>query len=328
MQTKYNILRLKHLVAMLKENRYPNHARLLKEMKRLDPAGAASFSAKTLQRDVAYLKSFYNAPIEYDRAQKGYYLLIPSWSIDLSFNDANETQAAVLGARIAEGIMPSPVRQEIRTAVDSMLSATSCEQDDYAMLESLVTTCNRNVIPQEVFRVVFAAWKGHRAIEVTYDGLKGRTRLLFEPHTLAFHEGNWYSVGLKQNGDGTKDFRTLAVHRIIGASMTPAHFDVDRKIVEQVNEGNIFILPTVKNIRMELSEQAFKFIVEQLDVRVESKHGGKILVSIESAPRYKIVNYVMAEGGEARILSHPELQKEVSERAQKVLDVHKNSDQQ
>ena len=39
--TKYNIVRIKHLLPMLEENRYPNHPRFLAEMKKLDPAAAA-----------------------------------------------------------------------------------------------------------------------------------------------------------------------------------------------------------------------------------------------------------------------------------------------
>ena len=41
--TKYNLIRLKHLLAMLKENRYPNYTRFLAEMRRQDPAGTYSY---------------------------------------------------------------------------------------------------------------------------------------------------------------------------------------------------------------------------------------------------------------------------------------------
>ena len=316
-------MRLKRLVAMLKENRYPNHQRFLKELRQFDMAGAAKCSAKTLQRDIAYLKSFYNAPIEYDRAQKGYYLLVPSWSIDFSFHDSNETQAAVIGARVAENIMPSPVKQEIREAVDSLLSATSCEADDYAMLEALVTTCNMQEIPPEIFKVVFTAWKRQRIVELTYGNVKGEiTRILFEPHTLVFHEGNWYSKGMRVDSSGGRDVRTLAVHRICSASLTPKHFTPDRKLIDDVNKGNIFNLPMTENIRMELTKEAFKFVGELFPITVESKEEGRIIVNIAAAPKYKVVNYIMASGGEAKLLSHPELQQEIRSKAAAILELH------
>ena len=102
---KYNIRRIKHLIAMLKENRYPNFSRFVAEMKKMDVAGVCKLSSRTFLRDIAFLKSEYNAPIEYDYSNKGYYLTIPDWSIDIPFLEDDEMQSAVLGARIAENIM-------------------------------------------------------------------------------------------------------------------------------------------------------------------------------------------------------------------------------
>ena len=58
---KSQMRRLVRIVALLKENRYPNYPRFLAEMKRQDLAGAYELSARTLQRDIACLKSEYGA---------------------------------------------------------------------------------------------------------------------------------------------------------------------------------------------------------------------------------------------------------------------------
>ena len=52
--SKYNIQRIKHLLSMLKENRFPNYPRFLAEMKKLDWAGAYKLSARTLLRDIDF----------------------------------------------------------------------------------------------------------------------------------------------------------------------------------------------------------------------------------------------------------------------------------
>ena len=82
---KYNIRKIKHLVAMLKENRYPNFPRFVAEMKKMDVAGVCKLSSRTFLRDIAFLKSEYNAPIEYDYSNKGYYLTIPDWRLIFRF---------------------------------------------------------------------------------------------------------------------------------------------------------------------------------------------------------------------------------------------------
>lgn len=121
--TKYNLVRVRHLLAMLKENRYPNFPRFMAEMKRLDPAGAYKLSARTLLRDIEFLKSQYGAPIQYDCSQRGYYLSVPEWNIDIPVLEDSEMRAAVLGARLAENIMPAPVRQIVRHILNEDIAA-------------------------------------------------------------------------------------------------------------------------------------------------------------------------------------------------------------
>lgn len=64
---KYNVVRIQHLLAMLKENRYFNYSRFLAEMKRLAPTGACKFSARTLLRDIEFLKREYRVPIDQEQ---------------------------------------------------------------------------------------------------------------------------------------------------------------------------------------------------------------------------------------------------------------------
>ena len=51
-QNKLAMPRIMRLISMMKENRFPNHARLVAEMKKLDPAGTYQISQKTVQRDI------------------------------------------------------------------------------------------------------------------------------------------------------------------------------------------------------------------------------------------------------------------------------------
>ena len=99
--------RLNCLLRLMRENRYPNHPILKKAMSLLDAAGAYAISQKSVQRDVAYLKKEYGVPIEYDAERKGYYLSDPNWEWDEGpYADKIEMDAAILGAHLAETILP------------------------------------------------------------------------------------------------------------------------------------------------------------------------------------------------------------------------------
>ena len=226
-RNKYSISRLKRLSAMLKENRYPNFPRFLAEMKKTDLAGAYKLSARTFLRDIAFLKSEYGAPIRYDYTQKGYYLTVPDWSIDIPYLEDNEMQAAVIGARLAENIMPEPVKRTVRDAVDSLLSVNEKGMDENATLLSLIAMGSRVSIRPEVFQPLFESWQTHRCVKIVYDSVTGRQSThLIEPQVLAFYEGNWYIKGFSLIRDGRKipanerRANVFALHRIVSVEKT------------------------------------------------------------------------------------------------------------
>ncbi len=72
---KKQIARLVRIVALLKENQYPNSASLLSEMSRCN----LSCSKDTIKRDIKVLRTEFNAPIEYDFKKNGYFLTNLDW---------------------------------------------------------------------------------------------------------------------------------------------------------------------------------------------------------------------------------------------------------
>lgn len=328
--TKYNIRRLIRLLSMLKENRYPNYPRFLAEMRRQDIAGAYELSARTLQRDVAFLKHEYGAPIEYDRERRGYFLTDPDWSAEIPLLEDSEMRAAVLGARLAESLMPAPVKQEIRSAVDTLLSVNDKGLDENAVLLSLVALGSRAKVEPAVFRTVFDAWQGRRCVKLAYETLDGRViAWLTEPQALAFYEGNWYVKAVARTKDGAnipkakRRAAALALHRVRSAEATTVKFEPDQAVIDAVNRREIFDFPLIKDIRLRLGREARKYIGEEFDIVEEKRDGDHCIVRIAAAPAYRIVNYVLVEGGDAELLNHPELAAEVVSRAEKAIAAQK-----
>lgn len=292
-------------------------------MKRQDIAGAYRLSSRTLLRDIAFLRSEYRAPIEYDHERRGYCLTDPDWSVDIPLLEDSEMRAAVLGARLAENLLPAPVKQEMRSAVDTLLARNDKGMDEAATLLSLVALGSRASVKPEVFRTIFDAWQSHRCVTIGYDPVAGAasTRLI-EPQALAFYEGNWYVKAVSRTRDGKsvppekRRASALALHRIKSAEATAAGFEPDQAIIDAVNRREIFDFPPVRDIRLRLGPEARKFIGEEFDIAEEERDGDAFIVRIAAAPAYRIVNYVLVEGGDAQLLNHPELAAEVVKRAQ------------
>lgn len=314
---------------MLKENRYPNHPKLVREMRKLDIAGAYFITQKTLQRDVAFLRGDYQAPIEYDYQQKGYYLTDPTWNWEVPQLNESDLEAAVVGARLAESIMPAPLSESVRKSLDSLLVASDCAIRADALL-SLVASGAGIPIKPEIFAEVYKGWQTRQVLLINYvrgmDGLAAE--LTVEPHVLAFHEGCWYlKVKLRHASSihyEVKNIITLAIHRIAHVVSTPAFFKPDETIIATATRGQIFDFPKIENIQLKLQGQGLRFAMERFAPKVlKSYKNGLQLVSIPNLEEYKLVNFVFSWPGDVVVVKPLSLRNTIREYADHVSFLHK-----
>ena len=318
--------RLLKLVSMLRKNSYPNHTTLEKELRSLDVTGQFKISQKTIQRDVLYLQAEFNAPIEFDYRNNGYYLKDPEWKFEVPQLSNVEMQAVTLGARLAETVMPEPVAGKIKQAADMLASSNATGLDANAMLISLVAQGARIPIPPAIFREVFEAWQTRQGLSVTYvHGMTGKiVRYVIEPHVLSFYDGLWYVKAIVVSQDGRilpeRTIRTLAVNRFRAAVIYPAPFAPDMRLIREVNEGNLFNFPTVNEVVLRFKGKAVPYASENYDAsQIDEQADGTLLVTVRNAIDFKIVNLVLNEGGDVTVVSPPELAQKVVEQAKMVI---------
>ncbi len=330
-KNKLALPRLMRFIAMLKENRYPNHPRLVAEMRKMDPAGTYNLNQKTVQRDVDYLRYECNAPIEYDFLRRGYYLTNPDWSYEMPLQES-EMQDIMLSARLAENLLPPSVSANIRQSVDAVLATNEMQiPDEQTTLMSLVASGSKAPVNAEIFQEVFRAWRQRHVLLLTYtraqDGMTAE--LLVEPHVLAFHEGCWYlKVKLlrtsKLRFEKVNSILTLAVHRISVATMMPgATFTTDPQILAKTNAGKIFDLPMVQDVTLRLKDRGRIYGPEAFpyDKKLQLK-GGILSLHIPETEEYKLMNFVLTWPGEAWVVKPEWLAEKIADAAKKVLKKH------
>lgn len=329
-KNKLAIPRLMHFIAMLKENRYPNHPRLVEEMRRLDIAGAYSITQKTIQRDVVFLKNDYGAPIKYDFVRRGYYLTDSSWNLDVPVLKHEEMKAAILSTRLAEMILPNPVGSNVRQAIDSLVatSGMSCTDDRTALL-TLVATGSKVPIKPEIFEIVFNAWRVRQVLLLTYTRAMDNVtaELVVEPHILAFNEGYWYiKVRLLKTNKlfyGDKDIVTLAVHRISHITKFPQFFTTDDSLTKNAKNCKIFDFPMVDNVRLRLRRRGITYGKEAfIYSSLETRKDGSVDILIPEIEEYKVINFCLTWPGEVKILSPVYLIQKIHSSALKILNDH------
>lgn len=333
-KNKFALPRLMHFISMLKENRYPNHPRLVDEMRKLDLAGAYSITQKTVQRDVNFLKYEYNAPIRYDFKKRGYFLTDPEWNLDVPASKQAEMEAAVLSSRLAEMILPNPVRSNVRQSIDELVAASNTQiLDERTCLLALIATGSRVPIKPEIFAEVFKGWRQRQVLMMNYtrakDGIS--SQLEVEPHVLAFHEGCWYLKVRLLRSDRVAyeetDTITLAVHRISHVTTTPRTFTTDDDLLDAVQTGRIFDFPTVENVTLHLTGKGRIYGPEMfLDGKSRERKDGSLELKIPAAEEYRLINFVLTWPGEVEVVSPASLREKIALAAEQILKTHqKNS---
>ncbi len=331
---KQQLARIMTLVSMMKENRYPNLASLQRKMRLLakdtDRLDEYSITQKTVQRDVGYLKKQYNAPIRYNRTRNGYYLTNPEWSFDVPMLDDNEMKAVVIGARLAECLMPPPIAGEICAGSDTLLCPNTTGLDETVCLLSLVATGSRVPLNPDIFQKVFKAWQGQHSLTITYKKAMegGIQEYLIEPQVLVFYEGLWYlkSIILESNGqlNPERTVRTLALHRIEDAYVHSGKFEPDEKLIAEVNGGGVFNFPTVPEARLRFCGNAIPFARENYPSEsITTEPDGSLIVTVKNAVEFKLINLVLNENGAVQIISPKELAAKVIAQAGNVISLQK-----
>ena len=319
--------RIACLLRLMKENRYPNHTILEKEMRKSDMAGAYTISRKTVQRDVAWLKENYDAPIQYDPSQKGYYLANPYWEKYVPFLEEEEMDAAILGARLAETIFPpSRIRNEIRKGTDALWSRNNGSGDDFMLLAALVSNGSPAKINPEIFQTVFEAWRQHSRLQIRYCRVRDGhvSELLIEPHVLTLFDNVWY-IRAKLLRSGEKrlenpEFLNFALARILGAILSEGHFEPDRKEIDRVNSGHLFDIPHIAEVKLKVSKQALRYAAEYMPVAdCRQNPDGTCTLTLKDIEAYRVSHFILMSGGDAVILSPVELIRNTLDMAEKYI---------
>ena len=324
--------RLVKIVSLLRQNVYPNHKTVQKTLRTLDIAGAYNVSQKTIQRDIQYLRDMYAAPIAFDNGKRGYYLTDQTWTFEVPSLDAAEMQAVTIGARLAENIMPEPVSRRIRNAADTLLCENPTGLDVTTSLIALVAKGARIPVKPEIFQEVFTAWQTSHGLSVKYSKASSGqvVSYVLEPHILSFYDGLWYvkAVIVSENGETLPErfVRTLALNRFQFAAIYPGKFTLDMRLVQEVNEGNLFNFPVVEEVVLRFTDYAIPYARENYEPElIEEQSDGSLLVTIYDVPDFKIINLVLNEGGAVQVISPSELAEKVIAQAEQVIKANKQT---
>ncbi len=309
------LMRKLKFIAEAKKNNYPNASDFAKRLTQYEDEDGEPFgcSARTVARDIKDLIEIHKAPLEYDAANRGYYLRDPDWEFSVPVFEEDFISMSLLGTRLAADILPSPLKQDVDNAVAQTLATNSSDFFDSAMIESILCASGiKASIDPDVFKKIFDAWRLKQVVRLTYKNPRGEiAEHDFEPHIIAFHRGVWYAKGYKY---GTKEIRLYAIQRIIDLHSGIDCFETDKKLLDETQKKGLFNYGKISGIKLHCDSSIAFYIYEQqkkFNSKIERQADDSLIVSLNPAVEHEVIRWILAEAGRIQVLEPASLREKI-----------------
>ena len=314
MSLQEQALRLMKFVAEMRKNNYPNANSFAKLLRQADLDENIPLSCSTIMRDIDELRTKYNAPIEYDAANRGYFLLNPGWELNVPLMSDDVLSMSMLSTRLVSDFLPEPIKGKANAAMENALAGNSSKFFDDAMIESILcATGIKSAVDPEVFKKIFDAWRMHQVVELTYHKPnKAESPRHFEPHILAFRNGVWYTKGHEHE---TKDVKVYAIQRISDVKFAGDTFVSDKKLIEDTRKNGLFVYPRISGIRLRCDATIAFYLREHQHMKqfkVEPQTDGSLIITLRPAFEHEVIRWILGEAGKIEVLNPSELRSKVS----------------
>jgi proteasome accessory factor B len=315
--------RLLELDARIRGGRYPNCTTFAREWE---------VSAKTVQRDVEFLRDQLRAPIEYDPDRRGYFYTETSWRMPRLELTEGELFELAVAERMAAQYRGSPLADALESVFTkiraSLGGAVSIDPIDVKSGFSFHGHPVREV-HEETWRAVAHAVRRGEVLRVTYRrfGAERPKTYDVEPVHLACLDGEWTLVGRLS---GYSNLATLAlsrVQRVKPTGRTAPRIDFDpgayfanrfQRFVGQDGASH--------DVVVRFSRTAAEGVLERrwhAEQKVSRGRDGTVTISFPAPTLFEVQRWVLQWGGEVEVLGPPELRRAVAAEARAMVRTYR-----
>jgi len=310
----------------LKAGRYPNCRKLADELE---------VSAKTVQRDIDFMRYRLGLPIEYDQLHFGFYYTEPVSHFPNIEISEGELVALYIGqkalAQYKGTSFEAPLSTAFRKISDGLrdtISVTWSDLDSAVSFRSTGRTVADIHLFEELTHAVF------KQFEVRFDYKKPDAvryeRRYVQPYHLGCVENLWYLFAFDLD---RQQLRTFALPRIrnVRVSKTKFRRPLDFSIGKFLGESfGVFAKPTKTKHTIRIAFDAFA--APRIDERqwhpsqkIKQLHGGGIELSLTLGNLEDIERWILSWGVHAHVLEPKELKEGIAKTASALVDIYRGN---
>ncbi len=305
--------RLLTVLNLIRSNRVMTTSQLARE---------CGVTERTVYRDIQSLGEA-GAPVYYD---KGYRLLGSAFlpPLNLTTDEYLALRAAIQGSPLME--MKSYIQElksvtaKIDAAMNGQLSEQIRKQHSRMQLSPKVTADNTR--SDLTMRLLRQAVDGNVVLKITYHSVSsGESVRSVDPYFIVFRGHAWYLLGYCHRHSEMRLFRIDRIHKI---TITKNLFERDHKVtLEKYFESSwdVYSGEPVE-ISLLLFGKAAAIVSDgkrHASQRVVKRKDGSVEYTVRVAGTEEILRWIIGFGGEARVISPPELADQVCRMAAEIL---------
>ncbi len=320
-----NYYRITRLDKILKDLEFHTLKELTSSIKRLtDILDEETFSSRTIQRDLNYMKKILGAPIE--SGSKGYRYTEPNFFIKtIPMTEGEAFSLAVLNP-LLEQYRNTPLENQLRSVFDKI---TRCLPEkitvDTSFLDPKITFIpdRGEKIDSKLFQTVIDSLKECRTLRFEYRPLQKSTYMerKIDPYHVVCQRGNWYVIGKCHDKN---DVRIFSLGRMKNLSFTDQRFTVpkDFKPSDYFDAEMGVWLSDKTPITLELlfSKEIATYALNRVwhsDQVVEENPDGSVYVKFQTTQKQELLRWILGQGHTVKVLAPVELVEEVKSELEK-----------
>lgn len=304
--------RLQFIHNRIRKGAYPNCRKLSEEW--------GGISAKTIQRDMDYLKWQLNAPLEYDAARRGYYYTEENFDIPAINISQSDLFSIFIAEKALKQYQNTPLYEKLaavfRKIEESLPEKVSVNPNWLEAKFSFIAEPETALQP-EIWEVVTRSLDLEQAVRIEYK-VPMQTQVtsrMVNPYHITCYRGEWYLIGYCRK---KKDIRTFAISRIRTAERTgksykiPTDFDINSLMGSHFG---IFWGDKEYTVRIRFGSKQAPYVRERVwqpGQKIRENKNGSIVLTFQTNALYEVRQWVMSWGSGATVLSPKELKDQIA----------------
>ena len=279
-------------------------------------------SRASVKRDLEYMRSRFNAPIEYDRELKGYRFgrprSGPRYELPGLWFNAAEVQALLTTMQLLDGLQPGLLDRQVSPLVERLRAILGGGDHSWEQIAKRIKIFlpERREGKAAHFGVIAAALLKRLRLRIRHYNRKQdlETEREVSPQRLVHYRDNWY---LDAYCHMREDLRSFAVDAIREAALkeTPAREVRDAELDEYLGSGyGIFAGRKVEWATLKFTPEAARWVSAQNwhpKQRARVEKDGSYVLELPYAEDRELIMEILKYGADVEVLAPPALRERV-----------------